>query len=109
MLQVQQRYQMLNYTCSVCAQTFDLPDSLANMSIRCPHCQSVGWAPSSDGSPAPPKPHFNCPHCGCTEKPWQRSKLSVAGWIVFFLLGIFPFGLLGLLLREKYTICSYCL
>jgi hypothetical protein len=41
-------------------------------------------------------------------QPVVVSRVSPLGWVLFFLLGVFPLGLLGLLLRERYRVCRSC-
>lgn len=56
------------------------------------------------------KDNFLCPHCNTYVSLETRSKVSDAGWIVFVLLLIFfwPLFWVGLLMKEKYMVCSKC-
>jgi DNA-directed RNA polymerase subunit RPC12/RpoP len=51
-----------------------------------------------------------CPYCETTARPYWRSQISVAGWIVLamFLLFCWPLFWVGLLITEQYSVCSRC-
>ncbi|MSR53796.1 MAG: hypothetical protein EXS09_10970 [Gemmataceae bacterium] len=53
---------------------------------------------------------FRCHHCGTSDFPINRSKISTAGWIVFgvMLLFCFPLFFIGLLMKENYRECGRC-
>jgi len=49
-----------------------------------------------------------CPSYLRTVQPVAVSRVRRAGWVLFFVFGVFPLGLLGLLLRESYRLCRAC-
>ena len=54
--------------------------------------------------------NFSCPHCQTRQPPIWKSEVSTAGWITFVIL-LFTtcfFCWVGLLIRDKYTVCSAC-
>lgn len=67
-----------------------------------------------DGSARPRRKRerssWECPECGCPEKPYRRNRISQSGWIVFalFLVFFFPLFFIGLLMTEDYYECPEC-
>ena len=51
---------------------------------------------------------FRCPFCSSTQGYIRKVRVHPVGWILFVLLGIFPFGLLGLLIKERWQVCQHC-
>lgn len=53
---------------------------------------------------------FSCPFCQTRQPPIWKSEISTAGWITCVLLGCTTcfFFWVGLLIRDKYTVCSVC-
>jgi DNA-directed RNA polymerase subunit RPC12/RpoP len=51
-----------------------------------------------------------CPYCDSTERPYARSQISQAGWIIFavLLLVFFPLCWIGLLMTETEWRCREC-
>jgi hypothetical protein len=58
----------------------------------------------------PAAPMFRCPFCSNTSPPFERQKVSTGGWVVFAVLLLFCFPLfwIGLLMKEKFRVCSHC-
>jgi DNA-directed RNA polymerase subunit RPC12/RpoP len=54
--------------------------------------------------------YFVCPHCNTYSTPRSKEQISQSGWIIFIvLLFAFPFLCwIGLLMKEKITICGNC-
>jgi len=58
-----------------------------------------------------PRPRFACPFCGCEEEPGTYSRLTGAGWVLFFLcllLLCWPLAPFMLLIRERHCYCTGC-
>ena len=55
-------------------------------------------------------PNFSCPYCHASQPPIWKSEVSTAGWITCAVLGFTTciFFWVGLLIRDKYTVCSAC-
>jgi len=55
-------------------------------------------------------PSFACPYCQSRQPPIWKSEVSTVGWIVgvILLLTTCFFFWVGLLIRDKYSICSSC-
>jgi hypothetical protein len=54
---------------------------------------------------------FRCRHCQSTRPPLTRTKVSGAGWFLFFILAVFlclPLCWIGLLMKEEYRVCGDC-
>ena len=53
---------------------------------------------------------FSCPYCRSQQPPIWKSEVSTVGWITCVILGCTTcvFFWVGLLIRDKYTICSSC-
>ncbi|QEG22861.1 LITAF-like zinc ribbon domain-containing protein [Mariniblastus fucicola] len=53
---------------------------------------------------------FSCPYCQTRQPPIWKSEVSTAGWIACVVLGCTTciFFWVGLLIRDKYTVCSSC-
>lgn len=56
---------------------------------------------------------FRCPYCGSDLPPTRQSKVSQAGWVVFFWLAISCIGTLFcwiplLVMREDARVCADC-
>jgi predicted Zn finger-like uncharacterized protein len=54
---------------------------------------------------------FRCVYCNTSDWPLERSKVSTAGWIffwVFLLFLCFPLCWIGLFFKEDYRVCSRC-
>ena len=81
---------------------------------KTPPSQSATTAPPSRQT-IPPiyqgnTSNFSCPHCQTRQPPIWKSEVSTAGWITFVVL-LFTtcfFCWVGLLIRDKYTVCSAC-
>lgn len=62
--------------------------------------------------PAYPPVGFVCPFCRTTTPPMVYAKVSTAGWVIFVVLLLSCFGIvlawIGLLFKEKYTVCQAC-
>jgi hypothetical protein len=112
---------MLNLTdCPACGLELQVPSTLLGERVKCPNCDKHFLAPRSVTDirpiavPPPAVPvlirtKFRCPFCNTTERPLIRSRVSLAGWIIFLsLLVCFPFCFLGLLLRDEYHVCRHC-
>jgi ribosomal protein L40E len=80
---------------------------------------SHDWA-SSAPLPAPPayapQPQpssaatFHCPYCRTTQPPVVATRISTGGWLVFaaLIIACLPLCFVGLLIKEQYTMCSWC-
>ncbi|MDQ3908592.1 MAG: LITAF-like zinc ribbon domain-containing protein [Acidobacteriota bacterium] len=82
---------------------------------------SHDWA-SSAPLPAPPAyatpqaqpslsaENFRCPYCQTTQPPVVATRISTGGWIVFaaLIIACLPLCFIGLLIKEQYTMCSWC-
>jgi len=55
---------------------------------------------------------YRCPFCGTSVKPIIQSKVSTAGWVIFFLLIFFIITIeicwLGLFIRQNVVTCPMC-
>jgi hypothetical protein len=53
---------------------------------------------------------YECPDCGSDERPFRRTEISQAGWILFavFLVVIPPLFWIGLLMTETIWVCPDC-
>lgn len=53
---------------------------------------------------------FSCPYCQSRQPPIWKSEVSTVGWITCVILACTTcvFFWVGLLIRDKYTICSSC-
>jgi len=53
---------------------------------------------------------YRCPYCRSTARPYVRSQISPAGWVVFALMLFFctPLFFIGLLMTEEYRECADC-
>ncbi len=72
---------------------------------------AIGTLPPVAPSPAPGQIQFHCPYCSSSLPPLRRTKVSSAGWILFWVLLFFTCALfcwVGLLVREEYTVCASC-
>ncbi len=52
-----------------------------------------------------------CRFCGSDAPPYVSSQISAAGWIMFailFLVGCWPFFIIGLFMKEDIRKCSEC-
>lgn len=95
------------------------PASDANVARTRPSSPSVGYAPAPN-APAPNAippiyqgnmaTNVSCPYCQSRQPPIWKSEVSTAGWITCVILGCTTcfFFWVGLLIRDKYTICSSC-
>lgn len=60
---------------------------------------------NTDGS------QFRCPYCGSSLPPTTISKVSSAGWALFWILLLFlcfPLFWIGLLIQDHFSKCSAC-
>ncbi len=59
---------------------------------------------------APPVPVWQCPFCRSQARPVELTKISTAGWVVFVVLLIccLPLFWIGLLIKQRYRVCSAC-
>ena len=55
-------------------------------------------------------PGFSCPYCQSRQPPITKSEVSTVGWIVgvILLLTTCFFCWIGLLIRDKFSVCSSC-
>lgn len=53
---------------------------------------------------------FSCPYCQSRQPPIWKSEVSTVGWITCVILGCTTciFFWVGLLIRDKYAVCSAC-
>lgn len=53
---------------------------------------------------------FVCPYCQSRQPPIRRSEVSTVGWITLVILLVTTcfFFWVGLLIRDKYSVCSSC-
>ncbi len=60
--------------------------------------------------PVVPIAHYVCPFCKSPYPPMVVEKISVGGWIVFVLLFLvcFPLCWIGLLMKERNSVCVTC-
>src|SRR5258708_33596380 len=95
------------FTCRACGTTRNLP--LPNVfapSANPPKPPPVVFQPVST-PPEPPLRHlprvgFECPFCHSRTPPRVKTKVTVAGWVLFVIfLFAFPVNLLALLLRDE--------
>jgi RNA polymerase subunit RPABC4/transcription elongation factor Spt4 len=73
----------------------------------------IGSAPQAVESYSPPgvvAGGYRCPNCQSTYPPIVEKRISVEGWIVFCALLIFclPLFWVGLLMKEKQSVCPMC-
>ncbi|MGA1848045.1 MAG: LITAF-like zinc ribbon domain-containing protein [Thermoplasmatota archaeon] len=54
--------------------------------------------------------YFVCPYCNTYSTPRSKEQISQTGWIVFaiLLIAFWPLFWIGLLMKEKITICGNC-
>jgi hypothetical protein len=67
-------------------------------------------SPAGSARKPEPRPEFRCPRCGTAERPSTLSAVSVGGWVVLasMLVVCFPLFWVGLLIREKQSVCAVC-
>ena len=56
-------------------------------------------------------PEFRCPFCRAKGLPIEKSKVSTAGWIFFWVLFLFmcwPVCWIGLTMKDQYRECNHC-
>lgn len=55
-------------------------------------------------------PGFSCPYCQSRQPPMSKSEVSTVGWIVCVILLVTTcfFFWVGLLIRDKFSVCSSC-
>lgn len=53
---------------------------------------------------------FCCPYCRTTQPPRWKSEISQTGWLVFAILLLTTcfFCWIGLLIKDRYRVCSQC-
>jgi hypothetical protein len=71
---------------------------------------SLPLQPQPQVQPLVSADHFRCPHCQTTAPPVVATRISTAGWVVFFALLVFclPLCFVGLFIKEEYRQCSWC-
>lgn len=96
------------------------PASDANVARTRPSSPSISYAPAPNPPSAPnaippiyqgnASSSFSCPYCHSRQPPIWKSEVSTAGWITCVILAFTTcfFFWVGLLIRDKYTICSSC-
>lgn len=58
-----------------------------------------------------PYSRYECPRCHSREMPRVMTSVSTAGWIVFWVLGLFTLFTLswiGFFLRDTHLLCKKC-
>jgi len=112
------------FTCPRCSNPYVFPDELAGQLEACPFCKETVRIPVAEILLAevlpepipevrrkrPEGPGFRCPECGSTRLPTIERKVSLVGWVLFFVLlfSTIIFCFLGLFLKTEYRRCSSC-